>query len=108
MAPTRIARHARIRRLRSSRMCSTSVIEPSAARWNSVGRRRLAELTVLRYLLVANALAGLHRVIERRGLVIGDLGDQRLAPGLRLGLAVDVVVAQTRGLGLDDAQRTTQ
>src|SRR5258705_1227187 len=89
-------------------MCSTSVIDPAAARWKSVGRRRLAGLTVLRYLFVASPLARLHRVIERGGLIVRDLGDQRLAAGLGLRLAVDIVVAKTRGLSLDDAQRATQ
>src|SRR4051812_45184979 len=92
---------ARNNRVRSSRMCSMSVIEPSEARWKLVGWRRPRSLT----LVVRLVLAGPLYRVQRRGHVVRD---QRSPTGRRLRLAGHVVIGQATGLGLEDAQRTAQ
>src|SRR4051794_26689938 len=110
MNPARMARQALNSRLRSSRRCSMSDIEPSAARSNWLGPRR--RRTGLTRTPGGSALGRLvHRLRLRhvRRLVVRDLRLQRRAVILRVGLLLDaLVVAQALRLGLDDAQRTAQ
>src|SRR2546430_1892454 len=102
--PTRMPSEALNSRLRSSRRCSSRVIEPSAARWNWVPRRRRGSIfTGGAALLVADALDRVGDLRRR-----GHLSLQRLAPGLRLRLAVHVVLGQALGLGLQDPHRTAE
>src|SRR5438477_5485277 len=75
--------------LRSSCRCSSSVTEPSAARWNWVGPRRRGSIFIGGgALLVADAFDRVGRGLRRRG----HLALQRLAAGRRLRLAGHIVL----------------
>ncbi len=64
-AHRRIAMVALSSRLRSSRMCSMRVIEPSAARWKPDALRRFTGLTIETGLLLLIA-DPMHGILDRR------------------------------------------